>query len=671
MIKQLKALLGLMIGLSLLGVSCSLGGSNSASNNTSGTSCTVNSNCSTGQICQNGACVSQNTSCTSNADCPSGQICQNGSCVNNSTSSATVDGQVTLFGTTDSTGINISLLEISNSATTDASGNFSMSNVPQGTYTIQASYASPYQPKQRTGIAITGSGTFNVPPFSLKIGKLLTNNPSITTTTASNGIQITSNMSMVIYATQDGSLYSQPSNGSSPPLLIGSGMTGNSYNGQVNSFFYQITPDSSRILFLKGPTGGPYNLYSTSISTGSSILIDSGINQYYQITLDSSRVVYTKGTFTPDTYSSPTNYSSPIKIIAGASGIMTPDGSRIVYETNSNSALYSTSVNSNAGVLISSGVLSFQIAPNSKIVVYGYFGGGNAALMGIYSRSIDDSSQPIMIGGYDSEYDKFLITPDSSRVVYTDGYNLYSVPINGGSPIQLDTDPNREVGVIVQITPDSGYVVYSKGAYSGPYNLYSSPVGYSSPIEIDTGLSADMEWIQSVPPGMITSDSSKVVYVKGPVGGPYTLCTSSVNSATPTQIDTEVSDYPLISSDSSRIVYYKSSTSTLYSSPISSSSPVQIDTGTSGWGLTPDGSKILYCKNGVSPFGPADLYFRDIDASQNAHKFDDNGYSYNWGCINSNAISSDGSFFIYNRYTNLSSQNLDNGIFRVDFPAGW
>jgi len=603
--------------------------------------------------------------------------------VNNSGTFGSIDGQVTLFGETDSAGINVSLLEIGSSVSTDSSGNFVMSNVPKGTYTISASFSPPYQPKQRTGVSVTGSGTSKVAPFSLKIGKLLTNNQNITTTTAYNGIEITPDMTKIIYVTQDGSLYSQPSDGSSAPILIGSGVTGSGYGGLVYSFFYQITPDSSRILFLKGPTGGPYNLYSTSVSTGSPLLIDSGINQSYQITPDSSRVVYTKGGYSGvSIYSSPIINSSPVQIDTGIQWFaLSPDLSRVVYQKSSSnySNLYSSPISSSSPIVIDTGVLlnSFQIAPNSVTVVYMKLLTTPYSACWLYSSSINNSSFPLQLAMTDYDYcysSWYRITPDSSRIVYVfNGLALYSTPINSSSPMLIDTGVFPDVNIL-QISPDSGYVVYPKGTYPGPYDLYSSPVGSSFTVEIDTGVSDMMMYIQPSPSAtLFTPDSSRIVYVKGSTGGPYDLYTSPVSSSSPTHIDTGINFYQ-ITPNSSRIVYEKNVsgiTYNIYSSPISSSSPIQVDTGTDGFFMTPDGSKVVYCKNGVSPVGPADLYFRIIDASKNAHEFDDYGYSCNWGCVHINAVSADGSFFIYNRYTNLSPQNLDNGIFRVDFPAGW
>ncbi len=501
-----------------------------------------------------------------------------------------VEGYVTLFGEEDSSGINISLLGTGISGLTDATGFFSLTNVPQGTYTIEGSL-SPYQPKQRNNIIVTGNGTYNVSPFSLKLGRLLYNSPPAS-------IQITPDRTRIVFVTS-GALYSQASDGSSGPVLLDTGV------GEA----YQITPDSLRVVYVKG-----YNLYSSPITNSAPVLIDTGVSWWFplQITPDSVRMVYSKRSgFDLDIYSSPVDSSNPVQIDTGVDYfITTPDVTRVVYRKSSN--LYSSSITSSSPVLIDTDVnWGFQITPDSMRVVYAKATGGD-----LYSSPVSSSS-PVLI---DNSVSGFMITPDSTRAVYRKNSDLYSSPVTSSSPVLLDSG----VYSISGITPDSNRALYFK--QGATCELYSTPVTSSSPLIIDSGVDFNIQ---------ITPDSSRVVYPKG--GCNSCGCFSSLSD--------------------------------LYSSPVTSSSPVQIDTRVEVvWDgyqitpqITPDSSRIMYHKPGT--FLSALLYFRVIDGSKKARAVDDYTGSF--------AIASDGSFFVYSRYTDIYPQSLDNGIFRVDFPAGW
>ena len=104
-------------------------------------------------------------------------------------------------------------------------------------------------------------------------------------------------------------------------------------------------------------------------------------------------------------------------------------------------------------------VASFQITPNSAHAVYtgdmvNGFGLPNG---GLYSRAIDGTGSALRIGAQASD---FVVTPNSSTVVFTQGGALFSVPVAGGTVVSLS---NAASGFSVDsflVSPDGSRVAY-------------------------------------------------------------------------------------------------------------------------------------------------------------------------------------------------------------------
>lgn len=129
----------------------------------------------------------------------------------------------------------------------------------------------------------------------------------------------------------------------------------------------------------------------------------------------------------------------------------------------------------------------------------------------------------------DHPYPTRRISPDSKHVVYLadqeeeDFFELYSVPIGGGVPNKLRLDGVRAkfdmpggVRSNFEITGDSRYVVYiSDQEIDGKFELYRVPITGGTPVKlsVEIGLSGDVNDFK------ITPDGLRVVYRYAPISG--------------------------------------------------------------------------------------------------------------------------------------------------------
>ncbi len=150
------------------------------------------------------------------------------------------------------------------------------------------------------------------------------------------------------------------------------------------------------------------------------------------------------------------------------------------------------------------------ISPDSSRVVWS--AGGS-----IFSIPIQGGPPVELSTGIAVTADDFAISFDSSRVVLrgldpVDGDRLYSVAIGGGTPIQLSQSLAEDVGEF-KISPDSSRVVFLDEASN---TLHSSHIGGGSRAMLGG------PWVESPGPYRvifhIASDNSRVVWASEPVG---------------------------------------------------------------------------------------------------------------------------------------------------------
>jgi len=211
---------------------------------------------------------------------------------------------------------------------------------------------------------------------------------------------------------------------------------------------------------------------------------------------------------------------------------------------------------------------------------------------------------------------EFKISPDSSLVVYkanqdrSDSDELYSVPINGGTPVKLNGGLSAGANVIYfKIAPDSSHVVYTADQdTTGVYELYSVPIsGGGTPVKLNASLTAGGNIIDFE----ITPDSSRVIYLADQdtdgvpelysvptVGGPIV----KLNTTLPA--NRFVQNYK-ISPDSLNVVYSANqddaNTVELYSvpadgglPPVKLNNPVAAGSYISRYQISEDSSRVVY-----------------------------------------------------------------------------
>jgi hypothetical protein len=210
---------------------------------------------------------------------------------------------------------------------------------------------------------------------------------------------------------------------------------------------------------------------------------------------------------------------------------ISPDSSRVVYladqDTDEVDELYSvpigggTPVKLNGPLVTGGDVLSrFKISPDSSRVVYAVIHPEYWWMYELYSIPIGGGT-PVKL--YESQLImtimdvfQFEISPDSSRVVYlaqqlaNDVSKLYSIPIAGVTPVKLN-GPLVTGGDVdaFNISPDSSRVVYRADQDTdGVYELYSTPIGGGTSVKLNGPLVTGGD----VDTGKISSDSNRVVY---------------------------------------------------------------------------------------------------------------------------------------------------------------
>jgi len=464
---------------------------------------------------------------------------------------ASLQGTITLSGQSDHSGITVSLAGTGFSTTTDATGAYTLTNIPSGAYNIV--FDAPTGSGYETGATLYGYRLFagiddyDLTNADLQLGRgiLLS---EISRESGYYSVLISPDSSRVVYKVYSSDdLYSVPIGGGAPILL-----TSNVYNDYYSVL---ISPDSTRVVYRDSSD----NLYSVPIGGGTPTLLASNVyfsdySYSVEISPDSSRVVYTDSS--SDLYSipigggTPTLLASNVYFSNSSSVEISPDSSLVVYTDYSDysSDLYSVPIGGGTPTLLASGAYysdSVQISPDSSLVVYTDYSSD------LYSVPIGGGS-PILLASNVYSY-SVQISPDSTRVIFTDsddyGYsgNLYTVQVSGGTPVMLASDVSSST---VQISPDSAYVIFTDNdgyGYSG--NLYTVQVSGGTPVMLASDVSS-----YSVE---IAPNSAYVIFRDDGYDS-NNLYTVPIGGGSPTQLASDLHYSAQISPDSTTVVYVRS-----------------------------------------------------------------------------------------------------------------
>ncbi len=313
-------------------------------------------------------------------------------------------------------------------------------------------------------------------------------------------------------------LYGVPITGGTPVKLSASVILGD--NHAVDDFW--ISPDSRRVVFRANPVSlTRFDLFSVPLSGGQAVQLNhppqgpSGtVERLVALSPDGSRVVYLANPQIAEgynLYSVPAAGGTPQKLngplVAGGDVrdfCLSPDGSRVVYTadqaTDGLNELYAAPLAGGAWVQLNpalpagaGGVTEpvAAVSAGSRRVVY------TVDLNGLGYRSL--YSVPITGGtavqlntmmDYHWDAERFRLAPDGSRVVFQMnltnlGYHeLYSVPTAGGNWVRLNNAYGADGSVDdFRVSLDGRRVIYR--AYSqGLYDLFSAPLQGGSPLAL-------------------------------------------------------------------------------------------------------------------------------------------------------------------------------------------
>ena len=334
------------------------------------------------------------------------------------------------------------------------------------------------------------------------------------------------------------------------PVGGGSGakLSGTMTRGGVRVADFQLSPDGAYALIrCQRETDGPKELFSVLLPDGTPVRLnaplppESDVYEYWAISPDITTVVYRADQDTEgivELYSVPIDGGAPTKI----SGPMGTDGNVLHYP---------------------------RISPDSSMVIY-TADQDTDEVYELYSVPIGGGvttklNGPLVAEG-DVLFQGYQFTPDGATVVYladqdTDGVDqLYSVPSTGGTVSALTFPILREGEVVrtnYKILPDSSGIVYEADEVDNGQNvreLYSVPIEGGPRVRLDTGQMAS--WL-------LSGDGLSVVFrASHEVGAEWMTELYSVPSSggTPVRLNADlpqgggVSSF-VIAADDSTVVY--------------------------------------------------------------------------------------------------------------------
>ena len=262
--------------------------------------------------------------------------------------------------------------------------------------------------------------------------------------------------------------------------------------GDTGLFGWKPSPDGSRVVFTAdGETNHVHELFSVPIGGGTVVKLNdtlptNGAIYEFQMTSDSSRVVYRGG-----------------------------------QNVNNIDEIFSVPIDGGTTTQLSipgDNTYNYTISPDGSTVVYMTSTGGQGLdelfSVPVLGGTVTQLNAPVPAGetvGY------FEISADSSTVVYSTEFiddfgapntALFSVPIGGGTPIQLTPDFPAGSGTNGgDISPDSSFVLYRADQDTpGVLELYAVSIDGGASVKLNAPLvsggdvsnswfSADSNWI--------------------------------------------------------------------------------------------------------------------------------------------------------------------------------
>jgi WD40-like Beta Propeller Repeat len=316
----------------------------------------------------------------------------------------------------------------------------------------------------------------------------------------------------------------------------------NDFSAPVNSGLvdrFKLSGDSARVVFLveEGPQDA-FVLYSVPSGGGQAIKISRAVSEgdvaYFQLTPDGQRVVYSLDTGRGEVNSVPIGGGSQTTLVGNFqlfnqlyndSFFLSADGTKVLFIIDhlliNRKDIYSVPTGGGGGPLVpvyadvSQGgqdSIRYQISPNNQwiVVKVNYFDGKKAELYSVPAAG--GQKNDLLKDLFDVVYEA-KITPESDRVVYqgektnsTDS-NLYSIPLGGGNPLQLNTLPGDPY--IFLVAPDGRHVVYTAHVTFPHFELFAAPAAGGGAVKLNAPLVTGASVWETF---KITPDSRSVIY---------------------------------------------------------------------------------------------------------------------------------------------------------------
>ena len=264
--------------------------------------------------------------------------------------------------------------------------------------------------------------------------------------------------------------------------------------GVPASWSFELAPQGRRVIFV---SASPLNeLWSADLDSGPPVrlhppLAPGGAVTGWSFSPDGSRVVFRAEQEldgVAELYVVPAGGGTPMKLsvpqVAGTSctsHAITPDGTRVVYHIGGSpgagGTLYSVPIDGGTSSVVASveRIGAMALSPDGSRAVY------VKAVIGsvpsLWSAALPAGPATELVGSF---YEGFRFAGSSGRVVYAGGapYGVRSIPIAGGASVML-SDPAASIAAW-SVSGDGSWVVYR----TAEGTLHSVPVVGGSPVQL-------------------------------------------------------------------------------------------------------------------------------------------------------------------------------------------
>jgi Tol biopolymer transport system component len=256
-------------------------------------------------------------------------------------------------------------------------------------------------------------------------------------------------------------------------------------------------------------------IWQLSYPEGEAHQLSNDLNDYdgMSLTADSNTLAVVKSETQANIWVASMSDASRARQVTSGSGkndteiAFTPDGSRIVYKSNTSGDADIWIVNADSSnpkqLTANARVNGYpSVSPDGRYIV---FGSDRTAIMHIWRMNIDGSDQRQLTNGSGELSGQY--SPDGRWVVYRKEVGkatLWKVPADGGEPVQL----NDKSSTYPTVSPDSKLVAYFYSDENSPLRIAVAPFEGGEPLK-----TFDLP-VTSRPPLHWTPDGRALAYVE-------------------------------------------------------------------------------------------------------------------------------------------------------------